>query len=141
MSRPIQLFLFFFFTLMLSGPSFASEGGGEGKATGATYVDLKPSFVTNVGGPSQRLSYLKVDVTLRVSSQEIAKEVESQQPAIRNALVFLFSSAKMDEATSPKGQEELRHEALKAVNEVMEKEEGKKALVENVLFTTFVVQK
>lgn len=139
MFRPIRLFFCFFFTLLLSSPTLAAEGG-EGKAASASYVDLKPSFVTNVGGPSQRLSYLKVDVTLRVASQDVAKEVEGQEPAIRNALVFLFSSATMDQVTSPKGQEALRSEALKTVNEVMKKEEGK-PLVENVLFTTFVVQK
>lgn len=139
MSRPIRVFFSFMLALMLSSQAMAAEGGGEAKPS-ATYVDLKPSFVTNVGEPSQRMSYLKVDVTLRVASSEIAKQVEQQQPAIRNALVFLFSDAKMDEVTTPKGQEALRSEALKAVNEVMKKEEGK-PLVENVLFTTFVVQR
>ncbi len=50
-------------TVSVAEDEEAAEGGKAKMAT--QYLDLKPSFVVNYGGPG-KLRYLKTDITLRV---------------------------------------------------------------------------
>jgi flagellar FliL protein len=54
-------------------------------------------------------------------------------------LVSLFAAATVEQLRSPAGKEELREYSLKALNEATSKVE-KKALIDSVLFTGFVLQ-
>jgi len=135
--RWITLLLLIFLPLAAA----ASEGGDskKGAANQVNYVELKPSFVLNVGQPSAQPPFLKVDIILKVDNKADVKTVEHYEPAFRNTLVMLLSSASLDEVSSPKGQEKLRKASLSAINALLKKEEGK-AMVGNLLFTTFIVQ-
>ncbi len=135
--RWITLLLLIFIPLAAA----ASEGSDskESAANKVNYVELKPSFVLNVGQPSAQPPFLKVDITLKVDDKADVKTVEHYEPAFRNALVLLLSSASLDKVSSPQGQEKLRKESLAAINKILKKEEGK-AMVGNLLFTTFIVQ-
>lgn len=126
--------------LILFPLAAVAEGGDDNaKANQVNYLDLKPSFVLNVGQPSDQPAFLKVDVILKVDTKADVKTVKHYEPAFRNALVMLLSSASLDQASSPQGQEQLRKASLKAVNAILQKKEGK-AMVDNLLFTTFIVQ-
>ena len=125
---------------LFSLPALGASSGEGGSQPAVNYVELSPSFVVNVGGPAQRLRYLKAEVTLKVDTQEDVKAVEHHQPAIRNALVFLFSDVSLDQVSTPQGQDELRQEALKKVQTLIKEEEGKE-MVTNLLFTSFIVQR
>ncbi|MFE8071184.1 flagellar basal body-associated FliL family protein [Marinobacteraceae bacterium S3BR75-40.1] len=127
--------------LALGGPAWGSSEGESGaNETGTQYVELKPAFVVNVGEPGARLRYAKVSVTLRVEGKEAADKVDTHRPWIRNELVFLLSGQSIDQVTSSQGQQGLQQEALQRINAVLEAEAGE-ALVTDVLFTEFVVQR
>ena len=134
-------------TLCLLGAAAAapaSEHGGaetEGGSTAASgFLDIKPALITNYGGPGA-IHFLKIEITLRLSKDPQANVlVTHHMPVIRHTLIMLFS--RQDEAalTSMEGKEKLRAEALDAVQKALDAEEHKK-LVEDLLFTNFVIQR
>ena len=104
----------------------------------AQYVELKPSFVGTLGsGP--RIQYLKADVALRTDDPAAVEKLHYHDALIRNALVFLFSAQLPENLSTLEGKETLRADALAAVQQVMEEEEGD-ALVNDLLFTNLIVQ-
>ncbi len=130
----------------LAGAADQASASSAGKAASAgqeevRYVPLQPSFVTNFGeGASGRLSYIKADVSLRVSGQDAAAATRYHLPALRNTLVLLFSSQDHASIASGDGRESLRAEALAQIRAILEAQEGE-PYVEDVLFTNFFVQR
>jgi flagellar FliL protein len=115
--------------------------GARGDFGDTQYVQFGHPFVVNYGDPSlSRLRYLKVELQLRVESSEAAEQVEYHLPALRHALVMLFSKQMQQRVSVPEGKEEIRLEALGVVQEVMMREEGEEA-IGDLLFTNFVVQR
>lgn len=113
----------------------------DAAAAEVRYVPLQPSFVANFGDAGDgRLSYIKADVSLRVSGQEGVTVARYHLPALRNALVLLFSSQDHASMASGDGRESLRAEALARIRAILEAEEGE-PYVEDVLFTNFFVQR
>ncbi len=129
--------------LALSVPGMAlaqEEAAKEGEAPKAIYVSLTPPFVGNYaldGGPKLRV--YKADVALRVTGPEAQAAVKRNDPLIRNQLVTLFTQQTVDTMTSAEAKENLRQEALKQVQQVMNNEEGK-PVVEDLLFNNFMIQ-
>ncbi|OEY67972.1 flagellar basal body-associated FliL family protein [Marinobacter sp. X15-166B] len=105
------------------------------------YIELKPDFVTNVGLPGHRLSYLKAAVTLRASDTATRAAVEAHMPRMRHELVLLFAEQTDAEVlTSTTGQSSLRDEAARRLNAALAAQQTG-AQIDSVLFTTFVVQR
>lgn len=121
---------------IIAGGAFAGEGGSDG----VTYVELSPSFVTNYGGQTTPPRFVKVDVALRVSKIDIADAVKYHSAALRNYLLLLFTAQTDQTMSTPQGRENLRRMALQGVNQLLRKEEGADVQVQDLLFTTFVVQ-
>lgn len=126
------------FAAINSSPSFAEESG-EGKAN-VQYVNLKPAFVANFGGPSAKLKFVKADVSVRANTIEAANLIEQHMPLIRNEIVLLLSAQAEADISSMEGQEKLRLEALTRVKKVLEEETGSPT-AEDLLFTNFVLQR
>ena len=135
---------FFFFTGDDSGATAeqtetdqeSSEDTGE--VLVATYVPMPRPFVFNVqDGKRDRLVQIKVQLMVRGSSHAAA--LRKHIPLLEGTLVSVFSAATVEQLRSPTGKEELREYALKALNEATNKVE-KKALIDSVLFTGFVLQ-
>lgn len=120
-------------------PAGHTEEEGENKIN-VQYVDLKPSFVANFGGPSKKLKFVKADISVRVNSTDAANLVEQHMPLIRNEIVLLLSAQVESEISTMQGQEKVRLEALEKIKKVMEEETGS-ATVEDLLFTNFVLQR
>lgn len=107
----------------------------------ARYISFGHPFVVNYGSPSLgRLKYIKVELQLRVKGVDALEQVEYHMPALRHALVMLFSKQIQQKVRLPEGKEDIRLEALEAVQDVMMREEGDKT-VKDLLFTNFVVQR
>ncbi|MEM8498451.1 MAG: flagellar basal body-associated FliL family protein [Pseudomonadota bacterium] len=104
-----------------------------------TYVALTPSFVTNYGNEGSRLRYLKVDISVRVESMPHSHTVENHAPQIRNQIILLLSQQNSDGVNTHEGRQQLREDALKAVQEILLAEEGEE-MVTDLLFDNFVVQ-
>jgi flagellar FliL protein len=124
--------------LCLATAGVRAEGGEEGG--GVKYVTLQPAFVTNYGvTKTGRLTYLKADVTLKVADPENEAAIKYHTPALRNALVLLFSRQEDATVSSSDGREQIRQEALTQLRDIMQAEEGK-PVIEDLVFSNFVVQ-
>lgn len=123
---------------LMSSLSFAEEG--EEAVINVQYVDLKPAFVANFGGPAPKLKFVKADISVRTNTIEAANLVEQHMPLIRNEIVLLLSAQAEADISSIEGQEKLRLEALTRVKKVLEEETGSPT-AEDLLFTNFVLQR
>lgn len=105
------------------------------------YLEMTPSFVTHVGEASERLKYLKADVSLRVNSETAGAAIETHMPRLRHELVMLFGEqTDLETLSSPDGQQAIREEARNRLNQVLEQQRTGEQIVD-VLFTTFVIQR
>lgn len=105
----------------------------------AIYVKFEQPFVVNFDGQG-KAKFLQVGVELMGREAEKMKQVEGNVPALRNALVLLFSSQTYDSVVSTQGKEALRKAALQQVNGIMKRETGEEKVVEDVFFTSIVMQ-
>jgi flagellar FliL protein len=104
----------------------------------AIYQDLAPAFVVNFN-VNGRQRYMQVSVSLMARDQAALDALNVHVPVIRNELVMLFSSQDFSSLTTPVGKEMLRQQATAKVQALAQKETGK-PVVEQVLFTNFVLQ-
>ncbi|MDN6320015.1 MAG: flagellar basal body-associated FliL family protein [Marinobacter sp.] len=142
-----KLFLFSLFLLFSLAPAASAEEATQAeeespKEPGITdYIAMEPSFVTHVGAPGGKLTYLKASVSLRASQQTTRPAVEAHMPRLRHELVMLFGEqTDTGKLTTMDGQQALRDEAKSRINGVLEEQQTGEAIT-GVLFTEFVVQK
>lgn len=123
-------------------PEGEEESQEQQEEPGITdYIEMAPSFVTHVGEPGTKLTYLKAAVTLRASKETTRPAVEAHMPRLRHELVMLFGEqTDTDRLSGNEGQEALREEATKRINAVLEEQQTGESIT-GVLFTEFVVQK
>jgi flagellar FliL protein len=62
------------------------------------------------------------------------------QPVIRNDLLMLFGTQDAAQLATREGKEKLRDESLALVRKIVKAENGKPDTVDNVFFTSFVMQ-
>ena len=104
----------------------------------AIYEPMAPAFVVNYNA-NGRQRYMQVSMTLQARNQADLDALKVHMPVIRNNLVMLFSGQTFDSLATPVGQEMLRQKATASVQEVAQKELGK-VIVDQLLFTNFVLQ-
>ncbi|UZE96522.1 flagellar basal body-associated FliL family protein [Alkalimarinus alittae] len=126
--------------LMASGHSVAEAEEGDAKKIDVQYVDLKPAFVANFGGATPKLKFVKTDMSVRTHSVEDAKLIRQHMPLIRNEVVLLLSAQTEDDISTMEGQEKLRLALLDKIKSVLKEETGSPT-AEDLLFTSFVLQR
>ncbi len=104
----------------------------------AIYEVLAPAFVVNFKHEG-RQRYMQVSVALMTRDQAALDALKVHMPVLRNHLVMLFSSQDFAQLMTPVGKEMLRQQATASVQQLALKETGK-MVVEQVLFTNFVLQ-
>ena len=104
----------------------------------AIFEPMLPAFVANFN-QNGRQRYLQVSITLLARNQADLEALKVHMPVIRNNLVMLFSAQSFDNLATPVGLEMLRQKVTASVQEVAQKELGK-VVVEQALFTNFVLQ-
>lgn len=127
--------------LLLLLPLALPAAAQDGVLSTATYVELKPSFVTNFGyAASGRLRHVRADIELKIADPTIESRVMYHAPLLRNEILFLLTQ--QDEVTlgTSDGRRQLQADALMAVQKALEKEEGE-PLVLGLVFTNFFVQR
>ena len=102
------------------------------------YFDLKPAFTVNLA-PDDAVGFLQVSMQVLTFSADVAADMEKHKPLIRNNLMLLFGHQKSVELRAPEGKEKLQKEALAVVQSIID-ESGSGGEVDNVFFTTFVMQ-
>ncbi len=115
------------------------EDEEEEKAPDVMYVDMSPAFIVNLGNNVAASNYLKAEVQLVVEGEDEADKIRYHTAPIRHELVMLLSSKTKEELKSPEAREALQAQALENMNKHLDLME-KNLKVEEVLFTTFIVQ-
>lgn len=120
-----------------SKPAPAAETATNVKQP-AIFEQMLPAFVANYN-QNGRQRYLQVSISLLARNQADLDALKVHMPVIRNNLVMLFSGQSFDSLATLVGQEMLRQKVTASVQEVAQKELGK-VVVEQALFTNFVLQ-
>ncbi len=100
--------------------------------------------------------FLQIGLTLKVMDPKLEEEIKANLPEIRSKLLLLLSSKRASEISSPEGKRQLASEIVEETNGVIGAGEsheeapakGKKSKhapkpkegVEDVLFTSFIIQ-
>lgn len=121
--------------------SEGSEDGasdGEAEVGNAFYVGMPRPFVFNVPGYGRdRLVQIKVQLLVRGGDDDTL--TRKHIPLIEDTLLTTFSSSNAEKLATNAGKQELRKEALEAVQQALEPIVGK-PVIEKVLFIGFVMQ-
>jgi flagellar FliL protein len=112
----------------------ASDKGGHD----ALYLALDPPFVVNFQSDSTT-RFLQVGVQLMARDQKALDAAKASEPAVRNALVMLFSSQDAKTLISREGKEKLRSDALDEIRKIVA-DRASGATLDAVYFTSFVMQ-
>ncbi len=87
----------------------------------------------------KRQRYMQASLALMARDEDELSQLKVHMPALRNQLVMLFSSQELEELNTPVGLEMLKQRVTATVQELAIVETGK-PVVEQVLFTNFVMQ-
>jgi flagellar FliL protein len=103
------------------------------------YYKFDPPFVVNFGGEGSA-RYFQVTVEAMSRNQAALDILKNNEPAVRNDLVLLYSSQDSTTLLSTDGKEKLRAATLAAMRKVLDEEGADGKLIEQVYFTSFVIQ-
>lgn len=122
--------------------SSSSHAAGASKVAvrvPAVFVPLDPPFVVNFQ-TADAVRFLQVEVRLAAKNAETAELLKQNDPIVRNDLLMLFGNQDITHLMARDGKEKLRAAALQAVRNVIKNVGGEPANVDNVYFTSFVMQ-
>jgi len=105
----------------------------------AIYSKFDPPFVVNFQNKGM-MRFLQVSIEVMTRSPATAELIKQHDAKLRNDLLMLLGGQTYETLSSREGKEQLRAEALKAVAEVVEAEGGRPETVEQLYFTSFVMQ-
>ncbi len=116
----------------------AKHAPGEAKAEPQKPPVFMPleTFTVNLQGGVQ---YLQTDITLQVSDPAQIEEIKLHMPRVRSRLLALLSSKNAEELASADSKKKLSKEIMAQVTQPFYPK-GKPQKVDDVLFTTFVIQ-
>jgi flagellar FliL protein len=103
------------------------------------YVALDPPFVVNFEG-EQLVRFLQITVQVMTRDPASVELLKANDPVVRNDLLLLFANQKYEVVAARAGKEKLRADALAAIRHVVEAGGGAPAHIEQVYFTSFVMQ-
>jgi len=112
---------------------------GKGPKLPAVYVKFDPPFVVNFENKGM-MRFLQVSVEVMTRDPATAEMIKQHDPKLRNDLLMLLGNQTYETISTRDGKERLRGDALKTVAEVIVGEGGKAGNVEQLYFTSFVMQ-
>lgn len=121
-----------------AGAWFLSQDDSAEEAPAAKAPVFLPleTFTINLQGDGH---YLQIDITLQVADQAQIDIIKSYMPRVRSRLLSLLSSKQAEELTSVEDKKKLAQEILAQVKLPFDPK-GKPQQVDDVLFTSFVIQ-
>src|SRR5262245_54008759 len=104
----------------------------------ALFYSMDPPLVVNFED-SSAVRFLQIGMDVMARDPAAIEAVQKTNPLIRNNLLMVISNRDYQKLMSRDGKEELRKEALAEVRKILKKEAGA-VQIEDLLFTSFVVQ-
>lgn len=136
----------YFFTASKGSDAESSDGKPAARKTAdkkpklpAAYVKLDPPFVANFEAKGQ-MRFLQVSVEIMTRDPVTADLIKQHDPMIRNDLLMLFGNQHYEDISTREGKDKLRLDALALVGKVIAAEGGDAKKVEQLYFTSFVMQ-
>ena len=105
----------------------------------AVYIKFDPPMVVNFEAKGMT-RYLQVGIEIMTRDPVTADMIQLHEPRLRNDLLMLLGGQEYATLSTREGKDQLRQEALEAVHEVIVSEGGDPAKVEQLFFTSFVMQ-
>lgn len=105
----------------------------------ALYVKFDPPFVVNFEAKGM-MRFLQVSIEAMTRDPATADLLKLHDPMLRNELLLLLANQSYDTLSTRAGKESLRQDALAAIARVIAAEGGKAEKVEQIYFTSFVMQ-
>lgn len=115
------------------------KGKAEKPKGPAIYVEFDPPFVVNFESRGT-MRFLQVTVQVMTRDPATADLVKQHDPVIRNDLLMLFGNQTHETIGTREGKDQLRSQALEVVAKAIDAEGGKGKNVEQLYFTSFVMQ-
>lgn len=105
----------------------------------AIYLKMDPQMVVNFDANSE-VKFLAVDMEFMARDQAVIDDVSRNMPKIRNNILMLISNRDYKSLMTREGKDQLRAEALGEARKVLKQETGSSDKLEDLFFTSFVVQ-
>ena len=125
------------------GKSKKDKKAKKGKAAEpklpAIYVEFAPPFVVNFDAKGV-MRFLQVSIQVMTRDHETSEMIKLHDPKIRNNMLLLLGSQTLDTISSMEGKEALRKQSLETIAKIVEDEGGEGKKVEDLYFTSFVMQ-
>lgn len=113
---------------------------GVGQANAASFMNFDEHFTVNFGDPEKpKLSYLRVNVSLKVENDTVATQVRNHTPYLRDVIIRHLVRQQVDTVRTAEAKEQLLQDILADIQAFLTEEEGEQ-LVSEALFTEFIVQ-
>ena len=128
-----------FFWWKSSSAAHAAEHKKAEPRMPSVFVPLDPPFVVNFQ-TADAVRFLQVEVRLAAKDAETAELLKQNDPIVRNDLLMLFGNQDVTQLVARNGKEKLRAQSLAVVRGVVRNVGGEAAKVDNVYFTSFVMQ-
>jgi flagellar protein FliL len=105
----------------------------------ALYVKYEPPFVVNFDAKGV-MRFLQISMEVMTRDAPTSEVIKLHEPKIRNNMLMLLGSQTYETLSSMEGKEGLRKQALETIAKVVEEEGGEGKEVEDLYFTSFVMQ-
>lgn len=128
-----------YFMMQPSDKEAAETAGKAEVQADPIYVALDPPFVVNFES-NELVRFLQVSVQVMTRDPAVVELVKRHDPVIRNGLLLLLSGQSYQTLSSTEGKEKLRQSALEAVRKVVAAQGGKSEDINDLYFTSFVMQ-
>ncbi len=126
---------------MISPPEPDAEEQAQPAKGPPIYQSLHPPLIINFKDSLGDAHYMQVTMEVMSRDQGVINLLREHTPAIRNALILLFSSAVYDEVTTREGKEALLAQGLAEIKRVMNEVTGKEVEgIEAAYFSALVIQ-
>lgn len=127
---------------MVEGEAATGEGSGETmekvELDPPIYHALNPDFVIAFQNP-KNVRFVKASIEVMVRDDNVIDDLKLHMPAVRDAVIMLFSTKTEDDLIMQEGKEKFRAEILKVIRDTLESLTGAPG-VEAVYFSNFVMQ-
>ncbi len=111
----------------------------EPKKAEPVYIELRPAFVINLADQdASRFVQLEIDLMSRLADAPLY--IETHMPAIRHQMVMDLSSRGYDQLRSIEGKQLALDQIRDRVNGILLDNTGKDGVIEEVYFSSFVMQ-
>lgn len=102
------------------------------------YVDLEP-FTVNLL-PHGDDTFAQVGMSIKLSDDSVVEKIKAHMPEIRNKILLLLSSQTAEELATLEGKQHLSKAVLTEIKHPLSHDAEKAKKVQEVLFTSFVIQ-